>query len=1682
MVAAFEVELLKSSGVDAENPWPGLVAFTEQSHEFFRGRIEEAEDLSRRVQRKNLTVLFGQSGLGKSSLLNAGLFPRLRAEGYLPVSIRLDHSTSGMPLSQQVIASVIRAVVAAGGQSANKSEDATQTPWEFLHRRGARFQSAEGEPLRLVLVFDQFEELFSIGRASEQGRARTADFVVELADVIENRAPKSLEQRLEQNPELMRQFAFGEGDDRFLICLREDYLPHLEELRQAMPSIVENRMRLTRLDGARALEAVVEPARHLITPEVGRQVVGFLAGTRLREQRAANNEVDDAALARLEVEPSLLSLVCRELNNRRLQQGLPQITADLLAGSRDRILQDFYERCIGDQPAAVRALIEDELVTDSGFRESITLERARKTLLQAGASPSAIDELVRRRLLHLEERLEIRRVELTHDVLTPVVKKSRDKRQEIEALIRAEQQTQELRAKARRQRKRQQVIIAGMSAALLIVCGFGAVSYYQYRLSDARLKEAQRQKERAERGEQAAELARTDAVAAKTRAVESQKLADKSFDEARGIVDRVLVELGDEKLKDVPGLQEIRQRFSQEAADHYEVYAARHPDDPAIADGRARALTALGATTGDFKRVEQGVAILQRAITIAQELVDKHPSSLDYRYHLAQSRLRLGVLYNHLYQMENARPHFQRANKELEEITSQKRSKFDYSLALADSYCCLGSVSPSQSAKKAWYEKAEDLSQRLNDQHPTDSRCLEELSLATGNLANLAKNANEYQRSLALEDKFLAIVDVLLKRSPQSPWLLSNQGIGLADKAHVLVSLNRIDEATKCFQQSLESSRSAANANPLETRFQASLCDRLNDQAMHLSRLHRYSEAKALYEEACNILDALTNQSDDRPNFAAALIEHTLKLAEFYQGKTEEGSDEVSREQARLRYLDRAVDLARKFSKQFPLDTEVQFRSANAFLARAEVDRDDNKKAYPYYQACAETIRSGVGGPKHNPSDRQRGRSLIWLSIAQDCAVKLQRGGDVIQIADTAYQLGQHCEDREGIQSLSDTVKKSADMLNELGRYKEAVTAYERSLQFSKPALEKAPWHWYLRSSVAAQYRGMAESYEKLKDDRNEILAWREYLQVWCGPIQGMKIDKYLSPGRPMNSAEAADLRQFCKPASGMKRFAVAANLSGLRYNFFVYITNVPWPKDPLEDQARWLLVERGGIIPQDVRDAFRKLQKIAYENNVDFKELCVKTLGDGSVTEKRKPTLQQAKSRLVAVIVTKSELLNKNPKDLGLQLALATSYQELSDVHKDLDEFKESLQACEKACQLEEAARQQHPESTETVEALLKSYSKLGALYRNYRVRNNAESYAAYRRSLDILEQLIARGIGATDRRVEVADLLLSLGYLCKEAFTRSEAARWFLKAMELNCTDAARALASTYLEDPKIAALVPAEVRALLESVAKETKGDPRQCSTVFAEQFLRSGIARQWALANEVEATRHAAEVGDADSSLRLSEWYAKGTVVTQDKKKAEHYRYIASVVRGVSSFKQHRYLDAASAFQDACQLAEAGATDHGHLGMCLGKLRRWREAVAAYKRAIEMDPLDKSGNGTVYDCFEALIAAEQPDELLQLVQELKKKGFEPQDKPGSDKYHALYQAFQAMALCMSGRDPHAAEQAMREFTNKRDFKITGWTWDELDEWLKTTKLQPDRKKAIEDIIRSLKGSPALAGSAK
>jgi tetratricopeptide (TPR) repeat protein len=449
--------------LDPDNPWLGLSSYTEETRAFFHGRDEEAAELARRVQRKLLTVLFGQSGLGKTSLLRAGLVPRLRGEGFCPVYVRIDYSADSPSPAEQIKQAIFKATAEAGDWTQVGVAVPGESLWEFLHHRGDLLRDAAGRTVLPLLIFDQFEEVFTLAQADAAGRLRASRFLEELADLVENRPPSELENRIELDEVDAGRFDFARADYRVLIALREDYLAHLESLKLVMPSITQNRMRLARMTGAQALTAVLKPGGRLVSPEVAEPIVRFVAG---------NSE-----LANAEVEPSLLSLVCRELNLVRQAQGRSEISADLLAGSRETILSEFYERALADQPAGVRRVIEDELLTESGYRESLAEERVLRTLASAGATAEALATLVDRRLLRIEERLDVRRVELTHDVLCSVVKSSRDLRHEREARDAAERELAAQQAKAVETRRvlRRTRSFAFAAGALMLVALAGAI-------------------------------------------------------------------------------------------------------------------------------------------------------------------------------------------------------------------------------------------------------------------------------------------------------------------------------------------------------------------------------------------------------------------------------------------------------------------------------------------------------------------------------------------------------------------------------------------------------------------------------------------------------------------------------------------------------------------------------------------------------------------------------------------------------------------------------------------------------------------------------------------------------------------------------------------------------------------------------------------------------------------------------------------------------------------------------------------------------------------------------------------------------------------------------------------------------------------------------------------------------
>ena len=99
------------------------------------------------------------------------------------------------------------------------------------------------------------------------------------------------------------------------------------------------------MNEVRAMEVVLGPGSQLVSERVAAEIVRFVGGADQRSQTSFT------------VEPVLLSVVLAGLNPRRRQNQQPTITSDLLSGSREKILDGFYEEALRDLPAQTRLLV-----------------------------------------------------------------------------------------------------------------------------------------------------------------------------------------------------------------------------------------------------------------------------------------------------------------------------------------------------------------------------------------------------------------------------------------------------------------------------------------------------------------------------------------------------------------------------------------------------------------------------------------------------------------------------------------------------------------------------------------------------------------------------------------------------------------------------------------------------------------------------------------------------------------------------------------------------------------------------------------------------------------------------------------------------------------------------------------------------------------------------------------------------------------------------------------------------------------------------------------------------------------------------------------------------------------------------------------------------------------------------
>ena len=367
------------------------------------------------------TFLYGDSGNGKSSLVNAGLLPQARRLGFEPVRVRVQPRAGEELVIEQIAISddgndVLPCVLVPDDDGSSRI---VLSIAEFEER--VRAASQEHRPL---IVFDQFEEILTLFEDENAAASRhtLAEMIIRLL-----REPLPI---------------------KLLFAFREDYLGRVKQLLAARPELVDQALRLGPPSGD-ALETIIRGPFERFPGRFERELDQPLA-QRLRAALAEHFGIGEVSLSEVQT-------VCL-----RLWQS-PDPAALLTAKGVQGLLEDELGEALSAFPPALRAAaiaLLSQMVTSAGTRNVISAEDLRQRVHDEDEQipPRLLDEALDRlerdsKLVRRERRRDLYLYEITSEFLVPWISQRRE----------------ELRLAHERQRERRRLRILGSIAGGLLI-------------------------------------------------------------------------------------------------------------------------------------------------------------------------------------------------------------------------------------------------------------------------------------------------------------------------------------------------------------------------------------------------------------------------------------------------------------------------------------------------------------------------------------------------------------------------------------------------------------------------------------------------------------------------------------------------------------------------------------------------------------------------------------------------------------------------------------------------------------------------------------------------------------------------------------------------------------------------------------------------------------------------------------------------------------------------------------------------------------------------------------------------------------------------------------------------------------------------------------------------------------
>lgn len=200
-----------------QSPFKFLDAYEKEDKDKFFGREKEVDNLYERIFETKMILLYGASGVGKTSIIRCGLANRFNPPQWMDMFIRKREN-----INESLRSAVHNKIIQANPEAEIPDDILDALQMLYLYNF-----------IPIYLIFDQFEELFIFGEQEEQ-----IEFFHFIQRILKSELPVKI-----------------------LLSMREEYIAYLSDFEKQVPSLFDHRIRVEKMVRTNLAEVIEGTAK-----------------------------------------------------------------------------------------------------------------------------------------------------------------------------------------------------------------------------------------------------------------------------------------------------------------------------------------------------------------------------------------------------------------------------------------------------------------------------------------------------------------------------------------------------------------------------------------------------------------------------------------------------------------------------------------------------------------------------------------------------------------------------------------------------------------------------------------------------------------------------------------------------------------------------------------------------------------------------------------------------------------------------------------------------------------------------------------------------------------------------------------------------------------------------------------------------------------------------------------------------------------------------------------------------------------------------------------------------------------------------------------------------------------------------------------------------------------------------